>query len=129
MKEKMKVFLIDDDQDDQEIFCMAVESVNKDIMCITVSDCVEALSMLKADKELMPDFIFIDVNMPKMNGIECLTHLVTMEHLKVSKIYMYSTTSEENSVKTCKQLGAIDFIVKPPSIVVLREKLSEIFNA
>jgi CheY-like chemotaxis protein len=67
----MQCLLVDDDLDDQEIFLMTLEKINKNIKCLTANNGVEALSLL-TQNSFVPDYIFLDVNMPKMNGIECL---------------------------------------------------------
>ena len=120
--------IIDDDRDDQEIFVMCANRISPDIHCSTADDGVEAVSMLQSNKEYIPLYIFIDVNMPKMNGIECLSILKNMERLKYSKIFMYSTTSETATLERSRLLGADDFIIKPSKSAELKEKLSKIFG-
>jgi CheY-like chemotaxis protein len=128
MKELRQCFIIDDDQDDQEIFLMCVSDINPNIDCRTASNGAEAVEMLESQKDYAPDYIFLDVNMPKMNGIECLGHLKKMDWLRNTKIFIYSTTSEKSVVEESKALGADDFIVKPTKMSVLKEALSGIFN-
>lgn len=120
--------LIDDDQDDQEIFSMALEDINSDIQCIMASNGILALEKLNAKKPLIPDYIFIDVNMPKMNGIECLQEIRKLDHLKHADVFMYSTSSDEKMIEKSKALGAKDFIVKPPGLALLTEKLLQVFS-
>ena len=120
--------LIDDDQDDQEIFSMALEDINSDIQCIMVSNGIAALEKLNAKKPLIPDYIFIDVNMPKMNGMECLREIQKLEHLKNAHVFMYSTSSDEKMIERSKALGAKDFIVKPPGLALLTERLMQVFT-
>ena len=120
--------LIDDDQDDQEIFSMALEDIDSDIQCIMVSNGIAALEKLNAKKPLIPDYIFIDVNMPKMNGMECLREIQKLEHLKNADVFMYSTSSDEKMIERSKALGAKDFIVKPPGLALLTERLMQVFT-
>jgi len=120
--------LIDDDQDDQEIFSMALEDVSNNIECVMVSNGIAALEKLNAKKPLIPDYIFIDVNMPKMNGIECLREIQKLNHLKDAAVFMYSTSSDEKMIEKSKALGAKDFIVKPPGLAMLTEKLLQVFT-
>jgi CheY-like chemotaxis protein len=124
----MQCLLVDDDLDDQEVFLMTLEKINKNIKCLTANNGVEALSLLTAPGTFVPDYIFLDVNMPKMNGIECLKNIKHLAHLSNCKIFMYSTTSETEVLERSKQLGATDFIVKPASPAVLEETLSVILN-
>ena len=120
--------LIDDDQDDQEIFSMALEDINSDIQCVMASNGIAALEKLKAKKPLIPDYIFIDMNMPRMNGMECLQVIQKLDHLKDADVFMYSTSSDETMIEKSKALGAKDFIVKPPGLALLTEKLIQVFK-
>lgn len=120
--------LVDDDPDDQEIFIMIAKTVNENISFITANDGAEALLLLNDQSKIIPHYIFLDVNMPKINGVECLKKIKTMERLKHCKIFMYSTTSEKSIVTETKRLGATDFIIKPALTSELKIILSTIFN-
>ncbi len=109
-------FVIDDDLDDQEIFTIAVEKVDPAIECIFANDGVHALERIRNDSTLIPECIFLDVNMPRMNGVECLQELRTFERLENVPIYMCSTSSDPKIIEKIKALGARDFIVKPSTI-------------
>ena len=119
--------LIDDDQDDQEIFLMCLHEIKASIECRTCNSCDDAVSMLESDLTYIPEYIFIDVNMPKKNGLICLGLLKKMEHLCNAKIFMYSTTAESSALETSKKLGAEDFIIKPVRTAELKERLAVIF--
>ncbi len=120
--------LIDDDLDDQEIFKMCIRKISAEINCIAADDGLQAIKLLESSDAYIPDYIFLDVNMPKMNGMECLKVLRSLERLNSAKIYMYSTTSGLEAIKESKRLGADDFIVKPSKTAELKEKLSNIFE-
>lgn len=125
---KKECLIIDDDQDDQEIFLMCLRKVSKDIECKAINDGVEAISLLSINETYVPDYIFLDVNMPKMNGIDCLRILKNMPRLQYTRIFMYSTTSQGAALAQSKELGAEDFIVKPSKTTELKDKLSSIFK-
>ena len=114
--------MIDDDPDDQEIFCMALEDMGEQIHCIYASDCSDALEKIK-DKTYKPDFIFIDMNMPLVNGNQCLREIKKLEYLKDVPVYMYSTSADPEAVDETKRLGAAGFIVKPTSVSELTQTL------
>ena len=124
----MNCFLIDDDQDDQEIFAMAVKDINESIHCYFADDGVKALEKLK-NSDFLPDCIFIDINMPRMNGIECLEQIKNIGRLRPVPICMYSTSADPYIVTRSKELGAQDFIVKPASISVLTKLLGRFINS
>lgn len=128
MEDFIKCFLIDDDADDQEIFGQALENINKSIQCSFASDGVQAIEKLNADPDFIPDFIFIDMNMPRMNGIQCLEAIQKIDRLREVTLYMYSTAADPKSIATTQSLGAREFIIKPSNFNELTKKLSQIFN-
>jgi CheY-like chemotaxis protein len=123
-----KCFLIDDDLDDQEIFCMALQQFDDSIECEFANDGAKAIEQLRANKGRIPDCIFIDMNMPRMNGIECLEQIKKIDHLKEVPACMFSTSADPTLVARTKDLGAVDFIVKPADITVLSEMLGQFFK-
>lgn len=123
-----KCLIIDDDQDDQEIFLMCIQKIDENIDCHTVRDGITAISLLTSNVEYIPDYIFLDVNMPKMNGISCLKELRKIEKLEHTKILMYSTTSDHRVLNESRECGANGFIVKPMKTAELKEKLYTIFE-
>jgi CheY-like chemotaxis protein len=123
----IQCFLIDDDMDDQEIFAMALGEIDQSIRCMTANDGVEALETL-SDKTLVPDFIFLDINMPRMNGLECLRALKDLKHLKDTEVIMYSTTSDQRLIDKSMQFGASDFLVKPSALSTLTQKLADVLG-
>ena len=124
----MKCFLIDDDHDDQEIFEMAVREISDSIDCFFADDGVKALEELRKD-DFLPDCIFIDINMPRMNGIECLEKIKTIRRLEPVPVCIFSTSDNPDIVRQSKQSGAKDFIVKPASISVLTKLLDRFINS
>lgn len=127
MKNATKCFLIDDDPDDQEIFSIALQEVNEHINLAVANNGAEALEKLK-DVAFIPNFIFLDVNMPKMNGLQCLPEIKKLEHLKAAKVIMFSTSSDERIIHSIKELGADDYLVKPPKLQILIDNLAKIFE-
>ena len=124
----MKCFLIDDDIDDQEIFLMALQDFNNSIDCQFASDGVHALETLMANELFLPHCIFIDINMPRMSGVECLENIKKIERLQNIPVCMYSTSADPAVVAKAKALGAADFIVKPSDITELSDLLSKFFK-
>ena len=119
------ILLIDDDIDDQEIFSLALERANDEVNCVFASDGTEALNKL-TDDMFAPDYIFIDMNMPRMNGQQCLKEIKKIERLRNVPVYMYSTSADPATVAENKNLGAADFIVKPANINALSNILAGI---
>src|SRR5215212_8092715 len=106
------ILLIDDDEDDSEIFQAAVEKLDQPINCIVLKNAGEALDLLRGN-ELNPDLIFLDLNMPGMNGQQFLLEIKRTEDLKHIPIIILSTSSHSSTIEITKDLGALDFFSKP----------------
>src|SRR4051794_40368807 len=113
MAKNKTFFIVDDDIDDQELFMEAVSEVDQSIECISASDCEEALDLLKSGKVVLPDMIFLDLNMPRLNGKQCLAELKRQANLKHIPVIIYSTSSEKKDIEETTKLGAAHFLTKP----------------
>jgi CheY-like chemotaxis protein len=121
-----KVFLIDDDFDDQEFFSIAIKNLNEQNECFFAADGEEGLELIKKDETFLPDYVFIDQNMPRMTGLECLAEIKKMDRFRDTPVYMYSTSDNPLTMEDSKKLGATGFIVKPSGLQVLVEILKVI---
>jgi CheY-like chemotaxis protein len=126
MSRSLTCFLVDDDEDDREIFIIALRDLGEHIHCVLASDGMDALEKLRATAEL-PDFIFLDLNMPRMDGKECITEIKKDKRLNDIPVVIYSTSSNANDREDATRLGAMHFFTKPPSISALTHALSDIF--
>jgi DNA-binding response OmpR family regulator len=126
MSKEILFFVVDDDADDRDIFTMALGCIRHKTRCITAKSGEDALELLKKNEEFIPDFIFLDINMPRVNGKECLIEMRKMERLKKVPIYMYSTSFTDKDKVETLSLGATDYFVKPYSVKILIEILSKI---
>jgi CheY-like chemotaxis protein len=118
---------IDDDVDDQEFFCDAAQTIDPEILCTFAGNGVEALSKLN-DETFTPNFIFIDMNMPKMNGRETLEQIRKMSRLNEASVFIYSTAAAPRTTEEMMAMGATDFLVKPSSVQGLQELLGKILK-
>jgi CheY-like chemotaxis protein len=87
----MQIISVDDDNDDRDMFCMAIRRIDPEIQCIQVESGEDAIELL-ANSEMSPDFIFMDINMPRMNGYECVREIHQYPNLKNTMIVMFSST-------------------------------------
>jgi CheY-like chemotaxis protein len=126
MTRALTVFIIDDDEDDKEMFCEIVTEINTANICITASNGQEALQMLK-NQNVAPDFIFVDLNMPRMNGKQFLTQFKILQSLSSIPVIIYSTSKLESDKEETKELGASYFLTKPSSMQKLRSELEFVF--
>ena len=125
MKISSTFFLIDDDADDREIFSLALEDVDKSYKFYEAKNGVEALKILNADKTFIPDFIFLDLNMPFLSGKECLQEIKKLPWLSHIPVVIYSTSSNQKDIDDSRELGAAHFFTKPSSISKLTNILTE----
>lgn len=119
------ILLIDDDEDDQEIFLTALECTRKPIQCTVIDSARKALSQITKG-ELKTDLIFLDLNMPLMNGQQFLTEIKKDEELRKIPVVILSTSSNAATVAQVKQLGACHFFTKPgrfEDLVAILEKV------
>jgi CheY-like chemotaxis protein len=123
----MLVFYADDDREDCELFREALLQIDPAITCITAKDGREALAFLSHSKDL-PDYIFLDINMPVMDGKKCLIEIKKNIELRHIPVVMYSTTSDTNEIREYYKLGAHDFLIKPNNFSKLCESLDSIFT-
>ena len=128
MKAKKTFFIVDDDIDDQDLFIEAVSEVDNSIECVSASDCEEALDLLKNKKIGMPDMIFLDLNMPRLNGKQCLVELKKEAHLAHIPVIIYSTSSEKRDIEETSRLGAAHFLTKPNKFEELCKAISYVVS-
>lgn len=126
MQKPLLIFLVDDDLDDKELFADALSGIDENIRLDTALNGVDALEKLTNKSWLKPDYIFMDMNMPLMNGIECLKALKKTPFLADIKVIMYSTSSYFKDIEEAKNEGAFDYLVKPFSFPELCEKIRQV---
>jgi CheY-like chemotaxis protein len=107
----MIIFYVDDDPDDIEIFIDALKTTNSTIYCETARDGEEALMLLQT-AVIHPDLIFVDINMPKVNGLEFLRAL--RSDIRFAKIpaIVYSTGLYDLNKVDREKLGVLKVIKK-----------------
>jgi CheY-like chemotaxis protein len=121
------ILLIDDDQDDTQFFVKAVQAVNKEAVCLTSENPVKALKELETTEQL-PDIIFLDYNMPAVNGLEFLKRMGQIERLKNIEVIVLSTPPEEVMVPWLDRNNIrVKYISKPVRMEELQEILKDLF--
>jgi CheY-like chemotaxis protein len=108
-----RLFIIDDDVEDQEILMEALDEVDKNIECSTSTSGEDALRQLEKGLTILPDLIFLDMNMPKLNGKQILKELKKSTVTKAIPVIMYSTSFAPRDIEEIGQLGAAHHLVKP----------------
>ena len=118
--------LIDDDAEEAEIFQYALEEFNRPVKCVNARSGKEAVSVLTLNEGNV-DFIFLDMNMPRMNGAETLQQLRQLKSATSLPIVLYSSSFLEEQKEMLRSMGASDFLVKTGSIYSLQQSLFRIF--
>jgi CheY-like chemotaxis protein len=119
------VLLIEDDKDDQDFFKEAVSDIDNVFLCKISTNGEEALCYLK-EAIIMPDLIFADINMPILNGIECLLGILANQRTKsIPVVFLTSDTRNLESVHT---LGAKAFIRKQADVKRLHSHLKRVID-
>jgi CheY-like chemotaxis protein len=126
MTKALSFLLVDDDTDDTSLFKEVLEEVNPSIIFNWAEDGQQALQFLKNQKSELPDVIFLDLNMPRMGGKECLAEIKNDEKLHKIPVIMYTTSSQSKDIEETIQKGAICFITKPTNMKELKNILSSI---
>lgn len=122
----MIVLNVDDDLEDREFFSEALREIDPSIICLLAESGMEALSMLH-EQTPPPDYIFLDINMPMMDGKQCLKALKSVPEFESIPVIMYSTSTDTREIRECYNLGAEDFLIKPHSYDKLVNDLMSIF--
>jgi CheY-like chemotaxis protein len=121
----MVILYVDDDDEDWDFFNDAIKQIDPTIECTMASNGMAALDLLNSHSTL-PDFIFLDINMPLMDGKTCLIELKKSDKFRHIPVVMYSTTSDTREINECYKLGAFDFLIKPNVFQKLCEDLDSI---
>jgi CheY-like chemotaxis protein len=108
-----KILLVDDDEDELELFMQSLENVPGAFSCTQANSGQHALQLLD---DIQPDFIFMDFNLPGMNGLELLSAIKTNKHIQHIPVYLYSTTINPETERIAQQRGVSGCIEKPGSI-------------
>ena len=108
-----KFLLADDDADDTSLFCEALAEISSTIECHTAENGLELFELLSKPDREKPDILFLDINMPLMNGWDCLKKLKEDADLGNIPIIMYSTSSAKRDIEMAYSLGALLYLKKP----------------
>jgi CheY-like chemotaxis protein len=118
--------LIDDDAEEAEIFQYALEELNRPVKCINARSGKEAIAYLNKHHGGV-DYIFLDMNMPRMNGMECLQQLRKLEAATMVPIVLYSSSFLEEQKDLLEAMGANAFVNKTGSVFDLQNSLFRVF--
>jgi DNA-binding response OmpR family regulator len=124
------IYLADDDSDDREFFTDALSEIDQDVILRQEQDGMHLMdSLLTLSSSELPEFIFLDINMPGKSGLECLREIRNLSGgLKEVSIIMLSTSSDPENIRKASELGATCYAVKPSSFEKLKSLLREVLS-
>ncbi|SFQ28542.1 response regulator [Parafilimonas terrae] len=120
-----KVLLIDDDEEDQEFFIEQLLEYKSSLQVISAYDGEEGLKLIHSIK---PKWVFLDVNLPRINGLKLLESIKEFLQAENISVYMYSTNAGLQNKKQASELGAKHYFQKPESIPELRSIFKKAFG-
>jgi CheY-like chemotaxis protein len=126
-QQRKHIVLADDDADDRELFIEAITEIDPSAAIVTVEDGDKLMLELKTLKAT-PDLIFLDVNMPRKSGKECIAEIKRDPRLNQVPIVIYSTTLNKKDIDDAWNKGALCFMRKPDSYTKLKSILGEIVS-
>jgi CheY-like chemotaxis protein len=120
----LNLLLADDDEDDCIFFKDAVEELPVSAKLTTVNDGVQLMHIL-SESELLPDVLYLDLNMPRKNGFDCLAEIKLHEKLKELPVIIFSTSFDKEVVTSFHEKGAHYYIRKPAEFSNLKRVIQK----
>ncbi len=125
-KKSIRILLADDDEDDRLFFKDAIDELGLDTDVVMVEDGIELMEHLLNLEGDLPHVIFLDLNMPRKAGMECLQEIRNNELLKSLSVAIYSTSASENDIEESFIKGANIYINKPNDFTALKNVLNKV---
>ncbi|MFB9055821.1 response regulator [Mariniflexile ostreae] len=127
-KPLLNIILTDDDEDDRMFFCEALEEVEIQTAVKLFNNGEELMDYLLSPEIEFPNLIFLDLNMPKKSGMQCLCEIRSNPKLKNLFIAIYSTSSSEKDIEDAFLKGANIYVNKPNSFGKLRDMVKKVLH-
>ena len=126
--DSLHILLADDDKDDRLFFKYAIEELKIKTRVTTVNDGVQLMEYLNQPDVELPHVVFLDLNMPRKGGIQCLKEIRSDKKFKDLSIAIYSTSGSEKDIEESFIQGANIYITKPNDFKSLKKILAEVIN-
>ena len=124
----LHILLADDDEDDRNFFKDALLEVKVKTNVTMVNDGLELMNYLNNPDNLIPNVVFLDLNMPVMSGLDCLIEIRRNKRLRSLAIAIYSTSSSDENIEEAFVKGANIYIKKPNDFSLLKIILEQVVN-
>ncbi len=114
------LFYVDDDRDDLQIFQEAAQAINEDVC---VFEFAELMLYTLHNPPPSPSIVFVDLNMPTINGYEVIRQIKTSPVISHLPVIAYSTSDNPADIERCRLCGAAMFVTKPSTIGAIQKLL------
>jgi CheY-like chemotaxis protein len=125
MRQQKHLMFADDDADDLYLFREAVNEIDPKKMISLVDSGQRLLDKLEV---VLPDILFLDLNMPGINGLQCLDMIRSKSHYDIVPIVIYSTSADAGHVEKAYTSGANLFIRKPNTFEKMKSQIAKILS-
>lgn len=122
-----RIVLTDDDEDDRDFFQFAIKSISSDIELITLTGGDDLMSYIGNHRD-KADLIFLDINMPRINGFECLRKIREKYSYSELPVVMYTTSDSELDLANASKDGANLYVRKPNDMDGLKNVLRKVLE-
>jgi CheY-like chemotaxis protein len=121
----LKILLADDDMDDCLFFKQALQTSFSSAELTIINEGEQLMDYLTNEATKIPDVLFLDLNMPRKNGFECLAEIKANKKLKRIPVIIYSTSLEQETVEILYKNGASYFIRKPADFQLFKKAIEK----
>jgi CheY-like chemotaxis protein len=121
------ICLADDDPDDYYLFTSVLRDINDSVKVSWCNSCENLMEFLHARSDL-PDIILMDMNMPRLDGQQCLRKIKNDPQLHHIPVIIYSTASSPTTMKIAYEQGAYKYLMKPHSITELKQIINDLLE-
>ena len=118
---RLNILLADDDGDDCAFFTNALEALQLSTSLQIVNDGEQLMQLLNNESFKLPDVLFLDINMPRKNGLECLSEIKGNTKLKDLPVVIFSTSNSKDKISIVFKTGADVYIHKPGDFSQLKQ--------
>ena len=122
---QLNILLADDDKDDRFFFKLALDALTIPTQLTAVVDGEKLMDYLAENAHQLPDVLFLDLNMPRKNGFECLSEIKLNIDLKLLPVIIFSTSFEQEVVNLLYLNGAQYFMRKPAEFSQLKKIIQQ----
>lgn len=128
MNTERYILLVDDDPDEYLLFEDALRELPQSPRLQYARDGQQLMQLLADDQAVLPAIIFLDLNMPRMNGFECLKFIRKSTRFANLPIVIFSTSSQAQAIDTVYEQGANYYVRKPNTFSMLKEAIARVLE-